>query len=133
MPKFSNKSLERLDTCDVRLQEIMKEAIKYIDFTILEGHRGKAAQDEAYANKKSTLKWPNSLHNSYPSRAVDIAPYPVDWNDTAAFARLAGYIQRIADEKGYKIRWGGDWNNNFRTRDERFIDMPHIELVPTED
>jgi peptidoglycan L-alanyl-D-glutamate endopeptidase CwlK len=64
-----------------------------------------------------------------PSLAVDVLPYPVDWRDTARFARLFGHFERIAFQRGIDIRWGGDWNNNFRTADERLIDMPHIELV----
>lgn len=27
------------------------------------------------------------------------------------------------------LRWGGDWNRNGRSDDERFIDFPHNELV----
>jgi len=124
----------RLSQCDMRLQNILREAIKSVDFTILCGHRNKEDQDKAVAEKKSTLKWPNSKHNFLPSRAVDIAPYfgtgtPLDWEEKAAFARLYGYISRIAEEQGVAIRWGGDWNNNFRTNDERLVDMPHIELV----
>jgi peptidoglycan L-alanyl-D-glutamate endopeptidase CwlK len=60
--------------------------------------------------------------------AVDVAPYPIDWNDPARFARLFGYIERIANELQIPIRWGGDWNRNWRTKDERLIDLPHIEL-----
>jgi len=133
MPTFSTLSQQRLATCDPRLQEILNEAIKHVDFTVMCGHRGQEEQDEAVRLGRSTKRWPNSTHNSTPSRAVDVAPWlpdvKIDWNDTAAFARLFGYIQRIADEKGIKIRWGGDWNGNFRTKDERFVDMPHIEIV----
>lgn len=133
MPSFSNLSKQRLEQCHPDLQRVLNEAIKRVDFTVLCGHRDKEEQEEAYATGKSRLRWPNSKHNSLPSTAVDIAPWfqdvKIDWNDTAAFARLVGYIERVADELGVKIRWGGDWNGNFRTKDERFIDMPHIELV----
>ena len=129
MSSFGAKSLERLATCDPRLQELLKVAITHVDFTVLCGHRTEVEQNEAFAQKHSTVRWPNSKHNSLPAIAVDVAPFPIDWNDTARFARLAGYIERIADEKGIAIRWGGDWNGNWRTLDERFIDMPHIELV----
>lgn len=129
MPSFSNLSASRLATCDERLKSLLYEAIKQVDFSVLCGHRGEDEQNEAFRLKRSTKQWPDSKHNVLPSIAVDIAPYPVDWNDTARFARLAGYIERIAHEQGVAIRWGGDWNGNFRTDDERFIDMPHLELV----
>jgi peptidoglycan L-alanyl-D-glutamate endopeptidase CwlK len=128
MPKFSEASLKKLNTVDPRLQFLLKEAILRVDFSIVAGHRNEADQNEAYRAKKSTKMWPNSKHNKLPSMAVDIAPYPIDWTDKAAFAYLQGYIRRIADELGIKIVWGGDWNGNWRTEDERLVDMPHIEL-----
>lgn len=132
MPVFSALSEQRLSTCAQPLQELLREAIKHVDFTVLHGHRGKDEQDDALRSGASTLKWPLSKHNRLPSLAVDIAPYPVDWNDTARFARLFGFIERIAQEKGIRIRWGADWNGNYRTKDERLVDMPHIELVTEE-
>ena len=133
MPSFSNLSEQRLSTCDPRLQAIFREVIKEYDCSILCGHRGQDEQDEAFSTGRSTKKWPDSKHNSQPSIAVDAAPYfigiKIDWKDTAAFARFAGYVERVAHEQGVKIRWGGDWNQNRRTADETFIDMPHFELV----
>lgn len=129
MPSFGKASEERLATCDPRLQSVLREAIKHRDFTILCGFRDEAAQNDAVAKGNSKTPWPNSKHNRQPSLAVDIAPYPIDWTDTGSFSYLAGYIVRIGDELGVKLRWGGDWNQNGKTKDEKFLDMPHIELV----
>lgn len=134
MPVFSKTSRERLSTCDPRLQEILTEAIKTIDFIVIEGHRGQEAQDRAFKDGKSKLRWPHGKHNQHPSKAVDIAPYFVelknlDWKDSYAFGRLMGFIQRIALEKGVRLRFGLDWDGDFRSRDESFVDAPHIELV----
>lgn len=129
MPTFSALSAARLATCHQKLQDVLNEAIKQVDFTIICGHRGQEEQDEAVRLGRSKLSWPLSKHNTMPSLAVDIAPYPVDWQDTARFARLYGYIERIAHEQGVKLRWGGDWNSNWRTSDEKFLDMPHVELI----
>lgn len=129
MPTFSDLSARRLATCDERLQKLLREAIKQVDFTVLCGHRTREEQEDAFRTGGSTRQWPNSKHNLTPSMAVDIAPFPVDWNDTARFARLYGYIERIAEEQGAHIKWGADWNSNWRTKDERLIDMPHIEIV----
>lgn len=128
MPAFAKLSEDRLKTCVPPLQLLLREAIKYVDFTVLCGHRGKEEQEEAVRTGASTKHWPNSKHNVFPSLAVDVAPYPVDWYDLARFARLFGYIERIADEKAVAIRWGADWNGNWRTKDERLVDMPHIEM-----
>lgn len=129
MPQFSKLSESRLATCDPRLQQLLREAIKHVDFTVLCGHRGVEEQNDAYRTGRSKVRWPDSKHNTIPSVAVDVAPYPVDWKDTARFARLVGYIERIAHEQGIRIRWGGDFDQDGATADERFIDMPHIELV----
>lgn len=129
MPKFSAKSLERLSECDVRLQRIMHEVIKHRDCTITTGHRSQEAQDEAVRTGTSKTPWPKSKHNSMPSKAVDVVPYPVDWKDRERFANFAGFVQGIAESMGIKIRWGGDWDQDGLTKDERFSDMPHFELM----
>lgn len=129
MATFSGKSLAHLRTLDGRLQSILNEVIKYYDFTILCGHRGKQEQDSVYAAGKSKVRWPNSKHNSLPSKAVDIAPYPIDWTDEVRFARLMGHVERVAYEQGIKIRLGLDFSGDGRSNDERFLDFPHVELV----
>lgn len=67
--------------------------------------------------------------NTLPSNAVDIAPYPLDWSDSLAFARLAGFVQAVADSMGIAVRWGGDWDQDGKSKDERFLDLVHFELV----
>lgn len=129
MPAFSALSEQRLASCDPRLQAILKEAIRHVDFTIMCGFRGPDEQEDAYRTGRSKVRWPNSKHNRRPSVAVDLAPFPVDWTDTARFARLAGYIERIAHEQGVKLRWGGDFDQDGRTVGEKFIDMPHLEIA----
>jgi len=63
------------------------------------------------------------------ARAVDVAPYPIDWNDVRRFYYLIGYIRGIADKLGINIRVGADWNGNGEIKDQNFHDLPHIELV----
>ena len=89
MPTFGSESQKQLATCDERLQRIMNEAVTFTDFSILEGHRNEATQNADYAKGVSKLRWPNGKHNSSPSRALDFAPFPIDWsNKTAALARF---------------------------------------------
>ena len=79
MPKFGKKSLEKLNTCDKRLQLVLNEVIKTVDCSVLEGHRGEQRQNKLYDEGKTKLKFPNGRHNASPSRAVDVVPYPIDW------------------------------------------------------
>lgn len=135
MPVFSQSSLEKLATCDQRLQNIMNEAIKIIDFKVDCGHRGKAEQDAAVAAGTSKKPWPTGNHNALPSRAVDILPLAagkLDWNDLILFGRLMGVVQAIAYQQGVKLRYGMDWDGDMRSvgrdPDEKFLDAPHVEL-----
>lgn len=113
----------------------MNAVAEKIPLIVLTGIRTKAEQDKAFAEKKSKLKFPNSKHNSNPSKAVDIAPLvtikgktDIDWNNRERFAYFGGYVMRVADEQGIRIRWGGDWNGNRDPKDDGW-DMVHFELV----
>lgn len=121
MPSFSKRSIDNLATCDERLRRVAHEAIKTFDFTVIEGHRGKAAQERAYAEKKSKVRWPNSKHNKSPSLAFDAVPVPLDWNDKASFHAMAKAMQSAADRVKVPIRWGGNFTG--------FFDGPHFELA----
>ena len=63
MPKFSNRSAERLATCHADLQRLFNEVIKKYDCTILEGHRSNERQEELYRQGKSKLRAGFSKHN----------------------------------------------------------------------
>jgi peptidoglycan L-alanyl-D-glutamate endopeptidase CwlK len=132
MPVFGAASRAQLATCHPRLQLVLNEAIKHFDFSVIEGHRGEAAQNAAYAKHLSQLPWPKGNHNAVPSRAADIAPSPVDWSEGEKphlrFAFMMGVVLVAAHLVGVKVRFGMDWNRNLDMRDESFIDMPHVEL-----
>ena len=38
-------------------------------------------------------------------------------------------FERIAHEQGVKLRWGGDFDQDGRTKGEKLIDMPHLEIA----
>jgi len=128
MPKFGKRSKERLETCDNRLQLVFNEVIRYVDCSILEGHRSAERQDKLFEEGKTKVKYPNGRHNANPSRAVDVAPYPIDWDDRERFHLFAGFVLGIAKAMGIELRWGGDWNMNFEVDDNQFDDFPHFEL-----
>jgi len=129
MPSFSTKSGLILADCDHALQQICDKVIKSYDFTVLEGHRSNERQDELFRQGKSKLRAGQSKHNIHPSRAVDIAPYPVDWDDTKRFFLLAGFMFQAAADLNIHIRWGGDWNGNWDHTDQSFHDLPHFEIA----
>lgn len=129
MPQLSSRSLQRLGTCAFPLQQIALEAIKLYDFTVLSGYRGRDEQQHLVAEGLSRLPYPRSKHNSTPSLAIDVAPYPIDWNNSERFYLLAGIFFTIAHQKNINLRWGGDWNCNWNFSDQEFTDLPHFELV----
>jgi len=133
MPAFSQSSINKLATCDKKLWDLFQEVVKHFDCIILCGHRGEAEQNEAFENHFSQLKFPDSLHNKQPSLAVDVAPYiggrPI-LNDREAACIFAGRVLQQADILGTPIRWGGDWNGNGLTTDNKFQDLFHFELKP---
>lgn len=127
--EFSLFSESKLKTCHPYLREVLQAAILVYDFRILEGHRTEEEQSDAFFKGHSKVMWPDSKHNSLPSKAVDIAPYPIDWNDKVRFYFLAGIVKGIARLKGINIRWGGDWDSDGDFKDQTFDDLVHFELI----
>ena len=99
------------------------------DCTILEGHRGEERQNQMIFEGKSQLSWPNSNHNGSPSSAVDVAPYSIDWSNRDRFHCFVGYVMGTAQSMGYPLRWGGDWDSDTETNDNKFDDLVHFELA----
>lgn len=128
MPKFGKTSKKRLNTCEKDLQLLFSEVVKGFDCTIVCGHRGEEDQNEAYKRGNSKVKYPHGRHNANPSRAVDVAPYPIDWTDRDRFNYFAGYVKGVASQMGLNIVWGGDWDNDTDLKDNGFDDLVHFEL-----
>lgn len=138
MPNFSKHSEDQLATCHEDLQKIFYTVINFFDCRVMQGHRGQEEQDFYYANGDSQVKYPNSAHNSTPSMAADVAPWPIDWKGRENMTYLAGYVKGIAQiyytagVTTHLIRWGGDWDNDFQTKDNGFDDLIHFELYVPE-
>lgn len=128
MSTLSQRSLDKLHTCDTRLQDVVRAAIKRIDFTVLCGHRGENEQNDAFERGFSKLRWPKSKHNSNPSKAVDLAPYPINWEDIGRFKALGIIMVDEARKLHVPLRWGADWNRNGNLSDDKLKDWPHFEL-----
>ena len=143
MPRFSSASRRRLNTCHPALVAVCERVIRHYNFSVLEGRRPEERQNMLHAEGRSQVQWPNSKHNAVPperSEAVDIAPYPIDWDDRSRFAVLAGRMMQAFDTlqddgaipDGLTLRWGGDWDRDDHLDDNDFDDLPHFELIRTD-
>ena len=130
MYNFSNKSKQELASCHPDLQKLFREIIKYYDCSILEGHRSNGRQDKFYQEGKSKFKAGFSKHNQNPSLAVDVSPYPIDWNNKIQFYHFVGYVKATADQLKIQIRCGADWDSDNNFKDQEFNDLIHFELIP---
>jgi hypothetical protein len=125
MPKFGKRSKERLKGVNPKLVNILNELIKIMDVTIIEGLRTEARQKELLAQGKSKTKYSKHLEG----KAVDLAPYPIDWEDRERFHYMGGILRGIAKQLSIKIRWGGDWDSDGEIADNSFDDLVHVELL----
>ena len=122
---FSQTSKHRLQTCDSRLIKLFAEVVEGFDCSILEGKRSPERQAELLRHGKS-----KTLHSKHlKGLAVDVAPYPIDWEDRERFHYFGGYVKGVASQMDIPIRWGGDWNGDTQVKDNNFDDLVHFELI----
>ena len=124
MYKFGKRSRERLKGVDTRLVNVLNELIKIMDVTVIEGLRSAERQEELLAKGATKVKYSKHMEG----KAVDIAPYPIDWKDRDRFHYMGGMIRGIAQQLNIPVRWGGDWDSDGETRDNRFDDLVHVEI-----
>jgi len=137
VPRFGKRSKERLNGVDSRLINVLNEVVKYFDITVIEGLRSEKRQNELLAQGKSKTKFSKHLEG----KAVDTAPYPIDWKARDDFHYLGGLVLGIAAKMGVNVRWGGDWSSpsldkdvmrgaeQRTTKDNGFDDLVHFELI----
>lgn len=117
------------------LQVLFFEVIRTFDCIVTEGYRNEADQEAAFKRGATTLHYPHGKHNRQPSMAVDVAPYPINYNDSKRFYYFAGYVKGIAERlkvEGkitHTVRWGGDWDRDTQVNDQTFNDLVHFELI----
>lgn len=129
MPRFGTRSRLVLSQCDPRLVTVAELVVRDFDCSAIEGYRDQQKQDQYFARGLSKVKWPGSCHNTRPSRAIHLVPYPIDWNDRDRFHYFAGFVLATALREGIVLRWGGDWDRDWQTRDNTFDDLAHFELI----
>ena len=144
------RSLSRLAGVHPSLVRVVKTAAALAhplqDFTVIQGVRtkqemwtnygkGRSAAEciakgvpAAYAKpgerKVTWLRDPlmsnHRLHADGYGHAVDLAPFPIDWNDTGRFKDLVALMRKAAIEEGVRIRCGADFSTP---------DLPHFEMA----
>jgi peptidoglycan L-alanyl-D-glutamate endopeptidase CwlK len=151
--RLGPKSLSKLFGVHPDLVAVVKRAIELSeqDFLVLEGVRTEQRQRELYGqgrtpeqlrqagvdpklakSKMQVVTW--TLRSNHFAQAdgyghaVDLVPYPVDWNDLAKFDAIAVAMMKAADELGLTIRWGADWDQDGKKRERGESDSPHFEL-----
>ena len=125
MARFGKRSKQRMVGIDPRLREVLDELIKIMDVTLIECIRSPERQEELV--KKGATKTRYSKH--IEGKAVDLAPYPIDWDDRERFHYMGGMVRGIGLKLGYPIRWGGDWDSDGEIADNSFDDLVHIEVL----
>lgn len=121
--KWGKTSSDRLETCDKRLQELANMMLERspFDLTITCGYRTKEEQEDAYQKGTSRAKFGQSKHNVFPSKAIDICPYPISWNDKdARWQEMALNAMWCAGKLGIEITWGGSFKS--------ICDKPHFQI-----
>lgn len=127
------RSQKVYDTLSPNLQRLVVRLRDEVsDISLLFGHRDRETQNRFYEEGVSKLRYPDSKHNRYPSEAVDLQPFPRPQSPEklwGALGYIAGHAMRIAQEEGFSIRWGGDWDKDGDMTDQTFDDLFHIEEV----
>ena len=124
MPHFGKKSKQRLKGVDDKLITVLNELIKIMDVTIIEGVRSKERQAELLKQGATKVKYSKHMEG----KAVDLAPYPIDWDNRDGFHYMGGMIRGIAKQLNINVRWGGDWDSDGDVKDNGFDDLVHVEI-----
>lgn len=124
--KFSERSLNRMDGVDPRLQKVALRAIEIsrVDFGIPEhgGIRTAEEQNSLYKEGKSKADGYDKQSYHQTGKALDVYAYingSASW-EPEHLAMVAAAMLQAAAELGYPVQWGGLWKS--------FQDMPHFQL-----
>lgn len=132
--KLGTRSKNNLKGVHPDLVKVVEKAIEITtqDFTVIEGVRTQKRQQELYAQGRTKegprvtnvdgvkRKSNHQIKSDGFGHAVDIVPYPVDWDSSVKFDNIANAMKLAACEIGVDIQWGGDW---------KMLDKPHFELA----
>lgn len=151
MPNFSKTSQNNLDSCHKDLRTLCDYMIQHYDFSVVFGHRSMSIQNALFLKGRRLIPGEvgdrrdhyqivdinrvvtyrgfekASKHNTSPSLAIDIIPWPSGWSSEKKIYELAGFAKAsyvYLKEYGLiksEFRFGSDWKNP--------ADPAHIEIV----
>ena len=124
MPRFGKRSKQRLKGVKPELVNVLNELVKIMDVTIIEGLRSQERQNELVAKGASKTKYSKHIEG----KAVDLAPYPINWKDRERFHYMGGMVRGIGKQLNVNIRWGGDWDSDGEVADNSFDDLVQVEI-----
>jgi len=125
MYTFGNSSLSLMEGVHPLLRECAELALSYgiLDLTVPPYGGLRTIKDQRKLVAKGASKTLTSLHlvqSSGFGHALDLAPYPIDWDNEARFNMAGALMFRAAGEIGMPLEWGGMWKT--------FKDFPHFQL-----
>jgi len=124
---FGERSRKVRSELDPRLQKFCNAVANHWDVSLIEGYRSPERQLELYNSGASKVRV--GKHNTSPSRAVDMAPYPIDWNDIDQFIRFTYFAKGLIAAMNLPIKNGADWDEDNDYADHTFLDWVHWELT----
>jgi len=115
--KYSPASQVKFDTLCPELKQTFSLVLERWDHTIFYGFRGRADQEKALAEGRTTKPFGGSKHNILPSDACDAGPYypevpsgGIDWRTDGALieaARLGNWTEFKTNQR-LSVAWAGD-------------------------
>ena len=122
--KFGKKSIRLLADVHPDLARVAYRALSLgvMDFTVTTGKRTLEEQARLYAQGRTQpgpkVTW-TMKSNHITGHAIDIAPWPIDWDNETQFAVLAGVMKVAAKLENVELEWGYDlWGK----------DLPHYQM-----
>jgi peptidoglycan L-alanyl-D-glutamate endopeptidase CwlK len=119
-------------------RRVFEEVIKEIDCSVISGLRTTQEQQLLYAqgrtmpgkiitNCDGIKKKSNHQSDTGISDAVDVVPWPIEWEDIKRFYHYIGFVRGVAWQLGIELISGSDWNSDYVLNDQDFYDLPHYE------
>ena len=129
MAKFGKTSMSRLEGVHPLLVDWAFRLVTVMDCSVIYGVRTLSEQ-RVLVEKEASMTM-DSYHLIQPDgygHALDLAPYPIDWNDYKRFYVLIGMGLMLAHDMGIPITNGRDWDGDLDFDDQSFNDFLHWQI-----